>query len=76
MKTIENEYMTSADMARVLHIRQDTVSRLAREGKIPAEKIAKTWLIPRSFVTEMAKNYEGRRGRPRIKRKYTRRMQV
>lgn len=75
MKAIESEYMTSAEAARVLGIRQDTVSRLAREGKIPAEKIAKTWLIRRAFIAEMVKNYKGRPGRPRQKRKYTRRIE-
>ena len=75
MRSLTEDYMTSAEVAKALGIRQDTVARLAREGTIRAEKVAKTWLIPRSYVQDMAKGDEGKRGRPRTKRKYTRRAQ-
>lgn len=75
MGSVIEGYMTSAEVATALGVRQDTITRMAREGRLPAEKVAKTWLIPRWFVEDMAKSYEGHRGRPRRKRKYTRRMQ-
>lgn len=75
MGSVTEDYMTSAEAARALGVRQDTISRAARDERLPAEKVAKTWLIPRSFVENMAKSYQGRRGRPRSKRKYTRRVQ-
>ena len=75
MGSVIKDYMTTAEAATALGVRQDSITRSAREGRLPAEKIAKTWLILRSFVEDMAKTYEGRRGRPRKKRKYTRRAQ-
>jgi len=52
------------------------LGQLARKGKIPAVKISNRWLIPRAAVEEVAKTYVPRRGRPRRKRKYTRRKQT
>ena len=71
---IEN-YISSTEAAKILSIEAPSVNRLARQGVIPAVKIAGGWLISRAFIEEMAKKYEGRRGRPRTKRKYIRRAQ-
>ena len=73
MENLKEKYMSSAEAAKILGIEAPSVNRLARQGVIPAVKIAGGWLISRSFIAEMAKTYEGRRGRPRRKRKYTRR---
>ena len=60
-------YMSSPQAARILRITYVGVAQLARQGKIPAVKIANRWLIPRAFVEEFAQTYEGKRGRPRKK---------
>jgi excisionase family DNA binding protein len=60
-------YMSSPQTAKVLRITYVGVAQLARQGKIPAVKIANRWLIPKAFVEEFAQTYEGKRGRPRKK---------
>jgi excisionase family DNA binding protein len=60
-------YMSSPEAAKILRITYVGVAQLARQGKIPAVKIANRWLIPRAFVEEFAQTYEGKRGRPRKK---------
>ena len=59
------EYVSSPQAAKILRITYVGVAQLARQGKIPAVKIANRWLIPRAFVEEFAQTYVGRRGRPR-----------
>lgn len=59
------DYISSPEAARILRITYVGVAQLARQGRIPAVKIANRWLIPRAFVEEFAQTYEGRRGRPR-----------
>jgi excisionase family DNA binding protein len=61
------DYVSSPEAAKILRITYVGVAQLARQGKIPAVKIANRWLIPRAFVEEFARTYEGRRGRPRKK---------
>ena len=73
MEELSSVYVTSAEAANILSITPKATGLLVRQGKLPAEKIANRWLIPRSLVEEFAKTYEGRRGRPRVKRKYTKR---
>jgi len=60
-------YVSSPQAAKILRITYVGVAQLARQGKIPAVKIANRWLIPRAFVEEFAQTYEGKRGRPRKK---------
>ena len=60
-------YMSSPQAAKILRITYVGVAQLARQGKIPAVKIANRWLIPRAFVEEFAQTYQGKRGRPRKK---------
>lgn len=64
---VKATYITSPEAGRLLGITQVGVAQLVRQGKIPAVKIANRWLIPRAFVEEYAKTYEGKRGRPRSK---------
>ena len=73
MENLIEKYISSAEAAKILGIEVPSVNRLVRQGVIPAVKITGGWLISRAFVEDMAKTYEGRRGRPRIKRKYTKR---
>jgi len=76
MQDLKDAYLTSRQAARILKIHQVAVAQLIRKGRIPAQKIANRWLIPRAFIEEFARTYVPRRGRPRRKRKYTRRRQA
>ena len=73
MDNLIEKYISSAEAAKILGIYTASVNRLVRQGIIPAVKITGGWLLSRAFVEDMAKKYEGRRGRPRRKRKYTKR---
>jgi excisionase family DNA binding protein len=76
MEDLRDNYVTSPEAAKTLGVHYVAVAQMARQGRIPAVKIANRWLIPRAFVEEFAKTYEGKRGRPRQKRKYTRRREI
>jgi excisionase family DNA binding protein len=68
---VKTDYVSSPQAAKILRITYVGVAQLARQGKIPAVKIANRWLIPRAFVEEFARTYDGKRGRPRKKRPST-----
>lgn len=70
------EYMTSATAAKILGASQVTVSQLCQHGKLPALKIANRWLIPGDALKIFAEDYVPKRGRPRTRRKYTKRSPV
>ena len=73
MLGLNEGYMSTGEAARVLGAHPVAVMRLIHRGKLPGEKIANRWLIPRAAVEELAKTYVPKRGRPRRKRKYTKR---
>ena len=73
MLDIQQEFVSSADAARILGIKQMSIHALIRDERLPAVKVAYRWLISRSFVEELAKTYHSGPGRPRTKRKYTKR---
>ena len=73
MTSLNETYLSSGDAARILGIHPLAIQRLLRDGRLPGEKIANRWLIPRSALEQLAKTYVPRRGRPRTKRKYTKR---
>ena len=66
-------YMASSEAARILGMHPLAVQQLIHRGQLPGEMIANRWLIPRAAVEELAKTYVPRKGRPRLKRKYTKR---
>ncbi len=66
-QNVNADYVSSPQAAKILRITYVGVAQLARQGKIPAVKIANRWLIPRAFVEEFAQTYQGKRGRPRKK---------
>jgi len=76
MEHFRDTYIGSTEAAEILGITCVAMGRLARQGKIPSVKVANRWLIPKDVVEEFAKTYEPRRGRPKTKRKYTRRRQA
>ena len=73
MVDIALAYLTTTQAALLLSIDPKSAGLLVRQGKLPAVKISNRWLIPRKELEAFAKTYEGRRGRPRVKRKYTKR---
>jgi excisionase family DNA binding protein len=73
MPSLNETLVSSGEAARTLEIHPLAIQKLIRQGRLPAEKIANRWLIPRAFLEEFSKTYEGKRGRPRQRRKYTKR---
>ena len=74
--SLTDDYVTTTEASRILGIHPLAVSHICAEGRLPAEKIAYRWLIDRSRLEEFAKTYIAKRGRPRKKRRYTRRTQT
>ena len=65
-------YITSKEAAEILGITHLGASRLVAPGQNSwSKKLAGFYVIPRTAVLEYGKGYVPRRGRPRIKRKYT-----
>lgn len=73
---LSDDYMTTRDAAHSLGIHPLAVSHMCAAGRLPAEKIANRWFIPRAFVEEFAKTYVPKVGRPRQKRQYTKRSEI
>jgi len=76
MAGLKDSYLSSSEAAAILGLRPYGIQKLIQRGQLPAEKVANRWLVSRAFVEEMAKTYVPKRGRPRRKRKYTRRRQA
>ena len=68
--------VSSSDAAHVLGIHPLSIQKLIYSGALSAEKIANRWLIQKDELTEFAKTYNPSRGRPRTKRKYTKRSPI
>ena len=66
-------FMSSTEAARILGITPEAASRLVRQGKLPGVKIGRSYVIPRESVDSFSIGYVPARGRPRAKRKYTKR---
>ena len=73
MEELTGLYISTTDVAKILSIDPKSAGALVRTGKIPGVKLANRWLVSRAFVEEMAITYHGQRGRPRTKRRYTKR---
>ena len=73
MTTLNDALISSADAASILKIHPLSIQKLIYSGALSAEKIANRWLIQRAELMEFAKTYNPNRGRPRTKRKYTKR---
>ena len=66
-------YIGTRDAATRLGCRIETVSELVHRGSLPGVMVAYRWLIPMEELEEFAKSYIPKKGRPRTKRKYTKR---
>ena len=73
---LSSSVVSSSEAARVLGIHPLSIQKLIYSGSLSAEKIANRWLIPREELMEFAKTYNPSRGRPRTKRKYTKRSPI
>ena len=73
---LSNTVLSSSEAADVLGIHPLSIQKLIYSGALAAEKIANRWLIPKDELTESAKPYNPNRGRPRTKRKYTKRSPI
>ena len=74
--SLSNTLVSSADAAKILGIHPLSIQKLIYSGSLSAEKIANRWLIQRDELAEFAKTYNPNRGRPRTKRKYTKRSTI
>jgi len=71
-----NSVISTSEAANVLGIHPLSIQKLIYSGALSAEKIANRWLIQQDELTEFAKTYNPSRGRPRTKRKYTKRSPI
>ena len=71
-----NTVVSTSEAANVLGIHPLSIQKLIYSGALSAEKIANRWLIHKDELTEFAKIYNPSRGRPRTKRKYTKRSPI
>ena len=76
MLSMGNNYIPSGEAAKMLGIHPMSIQKLCADGKLKAEKFANRWMIRREDLDEFAKSYVPTVGRPRQKRKYTRRKQA
>jgi len=73
LSQVQAALMSSSDAARELGITPEAASRLVRQGRLPGVKIGRSYVIPRESVDSLSIGYIPTRGRPRTKRKYTKR---
>ena len=66
-------FMSSAEHARKLGMIQEAASNQVEQGKLPGVKIGRSYVIPRESVDSFSIGYVPARGRPKAKRKYTKR---
>ena len=76
MLTLTQSVVSSSEAASFLGIHPLSIQQLIYSGSLSAEKIANRWLIQRDELAEFAKTYNPNRGRPRTKRKYTKRSTI
>ena len=70
---LASQYVSTGEAARILGMHPLAIQKLIYRGQLPAEMVARRWLIRRDVLEEFAKTYVPKVGRPRKKRKYTRR---
>ena len=73
---LTNTVVSSGEAAKILGIHPLSIQKVIYSGALSAEKIANRWLIQKDELTEFAKTYNPSRGRPRTKRKYTKRSPI
>jgi excisionase family DNA binding protein len=53
---MENEIMTLREVAEYLKLSEKTVSRMAQEGRIPAQKLTRQWRFQRNLINSWMAN--------------------
>jgi excisionase family DNA binding protein len=76
MASLNESYISTGEAAKILGMHPLAIQKLIYRGALPAEKIANRWLIPRVAANELARSYVPKVGRPRTKRKYTKRSPI
>ena len=76
MAKLNDQFASTGEAAQLLRMHPLAIQKLIYNGKLPAEKVAYRWLIPRKELEDFAKTYVPKRGRPRQKRKYTKRSPI
>ena len=57
--------IAASEAAQRLGVHHKTVSRLMRQGRLAAVKVANRWLIEDSVFERFAETYDGKKGRPK-----------
>ena len=73
LEDFNGTYVAAAEAAQTLGITAAGLGRVIQSGRLPAVKVANRWLLAREDVEAFAATYAGKPGRPRTKRKYTKR---
>jgi excisionase family DNA binding protein len=60
---ILNEYVDVVEASNILGVHWETVKRLCREDRIPAQKVHNKWLIHKDDLHRFAEAYDSRRGK-------------
>jgi len=58
-----NDYLDVVEAADIIGIHWETVKRLCRERKIPAQKVHNKWLIHNQDLDRFAETYDRQRGK-------------
>jgi len=64
---ILNDYLDVTEAASILTIHWETVKRLCREHRIPAQKVHNKWLIRKDDLSRFAETYDTSRGQRKNK---------
>ena len=73
---LNSTVISSAEAAKILGIHPLSIQKLIYRGVLSADKIANRYLISRDELMEFSKTYNPNRGRPRTKRRYTKRSPI
>jgi excisionase family DNA binding protein len=57
--SILSNYTNVTEAAKTLGVHRETIKRLCRSGRIPAEKVHNTWLIAKNDLSVFAASYNG-----------------
>jgi excisionase family DNA binding protein len=76
LKEFNGAYISAAEAARRLGITTSGIGRVIQSGRLPAVKAANRWFLARADLEAFAATYVGKPGRPRTKRKYTKRSPI
>jgi excisionase family DNA binding protein len=63
---LEN-YIGMDEVSRRLSIHIESARRLARQGKLPAQRLGNKWLVHKDELEKFARRYNPRRGRRPIR---------